>query len=155
MVVSKTGGKQVIRHNDCSVNIKDFYTKVKEKIEDLDFDFVEKEQEQNTKQYGGFRLLKFEGSKEVNEFVKKTMKITLRFEKIKRGKCDVKINTHFVVHYDYKNRWDTNELKKFLLHVFLTFLVRNKLKTTYFVPVILEHSKFVKFLKKSLNMYDK
>lgn len=155
MVKSKPAGKEVIICNGCKVNIKKFYTDVKEKIEDLDFDFIEKSQEQEKNQYGGLVKVTYAGEKEVNEFVKKTMEIKMRFENIKRNNSDAKIEVVFKVHYDYKNRWDTNPIKQFLFHIYLTYMVPTKLKVKYFVPVIQEYREFTKFLKKNLGMQDK
>lgn len=155
MVEVRTLDKGVITVNSTSADIPQFYKNVKEYIEELDYDFAEKEQAHEKNQYGGRVFLKFEGTKKITEFTKKTMKAEIRFENIKNGKSDVKITYQFGVELDYKNRWDKTNIQRFLYKIYINYFARDKIEKEIIVPIILEALNFKKYIKAELKLYNK
>lgn len=147
--------KGVILASASQVNIQEFYKNVKELIDELDYKFIEKEQAQEKNQYGGRISFKFEGSKKLNAFGKKTMKAEMRFENIKSNKCDIKIVYEFNAELDYTNKWDKSKFERVLLKIYLDYLGREKVKKEIMDIIIDDASRFKKFVRDQLKFYNK
>ena len=154
--------KSIIKKN---INIKsgifdiaDIYKKLKEKSEDLDYTFIEKEQGTKFGKYGQELKLNFYLDKEFDYFGKAEIFITLFFENVHKlkngldnGDCTIKIDGVQIL--DYNNRWGKNPFIRHLYKLYSTIKMAD-FKSKYTIPLITEVNELYDFIKELFGGYN-
>ena len=159
----KDAGTRIISIKDQVFDTKAVYKALKEKIEKLGYDFIEKEHAKKDTKYGYEFKFKFSGFKEYDDFAKAEISIEAEFEnlnkvkvngeEIEKGDGSLKIKAAYLL--DYKNYWGTSSIKQALFNAYTKYFIPGKIKKLYKVPTINDIDELSKTAKEKLEFYYK
>lgn len=163
MVNEKDVAKRIIEIKQQVFDSRIFYKSLKEKLEKLGYDFIEKEHEKKDTKYGYEFKFIFEGSKKYDDFCKAEITVTAALENLNKIKIDSKtlekgdgtIKIEGKIKTDYKNKWSTTALNKFLFEVYSTYFIKARVKKLYIIPTWDDVEELYNTAKESLNFYYK
>lgn len=159
----KEAGTRNISIKDQVFDTKAIYKALKEKIEKLGYDFIEKEHSKKDTKYGYELKFKFSGFKEYDDFANAEVSIEAEFENLNKVKVDgkemekgdgsLKIKGAFTT--DYKNNWGTSSFKKALFNFYEKYFIAGRIKKLYKIPTIDDVDELSKTAKEKLDFYYK
>ncbi len=132
-------------------DIKEIYKKIKSKVGDMRYLFVEKAQETKFTKYGQEVKLDFYLDKEFDFFGKCGITINLEFESVNKtkngldkGNCIISIEGKQTL--DYKNRWGKTPFSRFLFSLY-TLIKKEDFKIKYTIPIIKDVQELNEYIK--------
>lgn len=142
-------------------DVNKVYKEARNKISDLGYDFTEKEQTVKDLARGKEILIKFLGERKFDELTKFHMSVDIVFEntvKIKKDnknldKGEVKIVMACWLELDYRERWNASSLKKFLFHIYIKYLIMDRILHIYCDKLEGEFNDVHDTLKEGLDLY--
>jgi hypothetical protein len=160
VVKEKDAGKRIINLSKEVIDSKVLYKSLKDKIEDLGYTFLEKEQSKKETKYGDEIKFTFGAAKKYDDFAKAEIKIEVvleNLEKIDSGKFkgDGKITIEGKVFLDYKNEWTLSSYKKAIFDLYNKYFIGGRVKKMYVIPTSNDVEELNKLVKKILEGYYK
>lgn len=159
----KEAGTRNISIKDQVFDTKAIYKALKEKIERLGYDFIEKEHSKKDTKYGYEFKFTFSGYKEYDNFAKADISIKAEFENLNKVKVDgkemergdgsLKITGDYTL--DYKNQWGTSSIKKALFNLYTKYFLTHRIKKLYKIPTVEDVDELSKTAKEKLEFYYK
>ncbi len=127
-----------IRHKGL-FNLNKLYSDMKKWFKDNGYYFSEKEQGIKDREKGREIKQKWEASREIDDYARFIIKVNFFFEDLNKvdhmDKGYVKITFFADVLLDYKEKWQTNGLYKFLFFVYNNYIIYHKIKEVYDVKL--------------------
>lgn len=159
----KEAGTRNISIKDQIFDTKAVYKALKEKIEKLGYDFIEKEHGRKDTKYGYEFKFKFSGCKKYDDFANAEISVEAEFENLNKVKVDgremekgdgsIRIKAAFTT--DYKNYWGTSSLKQFLFNIYTKYFIAGRIKKLYKLPTVNDLDELSKTAKEKLEFYYK
>lgn len=159
----KEAGTRNISIKDQVFDAKVVYKAIKEKIEKLGYDFIEKEHAKKDTKYGYEFKFKFSGYKKYDDFANAEISVEAEFENLNKVKVDGKemdrgdgsLRIKAVFTTDYKNEWGTTSMKKLLFSLYTKYFIGGRIKKLYKIPTINDLDELSKTAKEKLEFYYK
>lgn len=163
MVKEKEVAKRDINFKDQIFDSRAFAKGVKEKLEDLGYLFIEKEQKKEDTKYGYDRKFILFGEKKYDDFGKAEITVTASFENVNKvkengkemEKGDAVIAISGKTFTDYRNIWVTSSFKKVMFNIYTAYFIRDRVKKLYTIPTIIDTNEVAKAAKDKLGLYSK
>ncbi len=137
-------------------NIDKLYKGIKQKSEELDYFFVEREHGSKPSKYGDEVKFDFLLHKELDYFGKVEVEIELLFENLKKTKTgdsgDFNLKIKSTQKLDYRNRWGRNKFYKFLFGLYLK-IKKEDFKQKYTIQIIKETGEIYDYIKDEVEEY--
>ncbi len=134
-------------------NINSLYKKIKEKSDELNYLFIEKEQGAEPKKYGNELIFKFELTKLVDDFVMYVITIDITFQNLVKIKGkdhgDARLLLKAAETLDYKNRFGMSVFNRLILKVYLK-IKEDEFETKYDKPLAIDAGRFYDIIKEEL-----
>lgn len=100
-----------------------------------DYDFHEKDHTEKDLPLGREILMKWHAEREIDDYARFNIDANFFIEKLikinDKDKGEIKIIFFAYVDLDYKNRWQTNSLYKFLFFIYNNYIIKSKILTNY------------------------
>lgn len=125
----------LIRYNG-SFNLDKWYSEAKKWYKELNYIFNEKYYKESIKPEGNEIEIQFFGERKIDEYARFHINVVVwmtNIKKIDKGMYMGNFKANLISYFelDYKNKLQTNPLKKFLFFVYNNFVIRNKIKDSY------------------------
>src|SRR3989344_1592029 len=122
----------VIINFDGNFNLDSLYNAIKKSFDDYRYDYYEKENTEKNFPEGNFIVLKLEGRREVDDYVKffiETEITVFRLNKIEKGyKGELKVNLRGFYLLDYNENWKS---LPFLFYIYRKIILKKKIDEFY------------------------
>ena len=137
------------------------YKHIYKKILGLGYIFAEQEQKAKPNQYGKTTTAVFLGFKDIDDFCKGRIIVTMTFENLNKIKTDkgikdtgnISILFEGKIILDFENKWDKTQFKIWLLNTYIKYFKTAVIKKNYIKPVAKELTKLYDSVKEKLEMY--
>lgn len=116
------------------------------------YDFTEKEHTHKDKPQGFEILIKFEGERKVDDYVKFHIHTTFLSIGYREKKGYLKINIKAYLELDYRKRWEINFFTKFLRFIYNNYIIKHRIKTVYEGKLYSEMVEYTSIIKKELGL---
>lgn len=161
MVKQMKAGKIALVIRKGVFNGEDLYRFINKKLMSLGYIFAEEQQKGKPDQYGNNITSVFLGFKDIDEFVKGRIKVTIIFEKINKVKTkqgvmdsgDIRILFEGFIRIDFENKWSTSPFKIWLLDQYIKYFKTPIIKKKYIKVTAKEVTLLYQAVKKKLEMY--
>ncbi len=161
MVKEMKAGKIVLAIRKGVFNAEDIYRFINKKLISLGYIFAEEQQKGRTDQYGNNITSVFLGFKEIDDFVKGRIKVTMTFEKINKVKTkagvmdsgDISILFEGFIKVDYAEKWSSSPFKLWMLDQYIKYFKTPIIKKKYIKVTAKEVTMLYQSVKKKLEMY--
>lgn len=161
MVKEMKAGKIVLAIRKGVFNAEDIYKFINKKIISLGYIFAEEQQKVKSDQYGNNITSVFLGFKDIDEFVKGRIKVTMTFEKINKVKTktgvmdngNITILFQGFIYLDFEEKWSTSPFKVWMLNQYIKYFKTPVIKKKYIKVTAKEVTALYQAVKKKLEMY--
>ena len=114
---------------------KELYKDMKSWFDDHGYDFHEKEHSEKEKSIGKEVKIVWEAEREIDEYTKFYIKIEFFIENLRKEDNkeigNIKITFWSNIIFDYKKKWQSSAIGKFLMHLYNNYLIKAKIFSYY------------------------
>lgn len=135
--------KKLVKRREVKKNgvfdMNKIYSNLKSEINSRGFDYTEKERSIKQLKKGDLYRIVMDAERKFDAFVKFHFLIDITGEHLRHGKVDekvvdmgdLKVVFSCWMEFDYLNKWNATALNKFLLHIYMKYVIKNKIENFY------------------------
>jgi len=158
MVTRKNVASRELKVHNRIFSINSILKAIKEKIKEQGYTYNEKKHVRKSGKYGEEAEAVLFGFKEVDDYTKAEVEVSLFFHNIKKIKYNNKdkdqgdafINIKYDWLKDYKNYWGTTKFNQFLYKIYADTLMKEKHKALYKKKIQEEDREMLAMIKKEM-----
>jgi hypothetical protein len=121
------------------------------------YDYSEKENTEKAMRKNLESVIKFLGDRKVTDFVFFEVEGSIEtFNMVRKGKVqegEVIVKLNATVSFDYKKQWQNSKFQEFMLHVFLNYIFRPKVRA-YVEKLDIEFNELQDVTKEAMELYN-
>lgn len=136
-------------------DLNKIYSTLKSEIKAKNFDYTEKERTLKQTKRGDLHRIVMDAERKFDAFVKFHFVIDITGDNLKHGKVDDKImdmgdfKAAFScwLEFDYLNKWNATAFSSFLFHIYMKYLIKDKIERFYKVKLLNDFDYFHDMVK--------
>ena len=157
MMDTKEGFPTLLVKHTGKFNLKSLYKNGINWFSKYKYDFTEKEHTVKDNADGQQNIFTWVGEREINDFL--LFRITVKFWmdkviKTKDGQNEGYIIVRFSpeVEFDYKKQWQGSSFSRFLLFIYVNYVIKKEIKNLWDVKLYIEQLELINLIKKELGL---